>query len=471
EKEEKEKRSFSKEKDIYPAAGFILSHIPFKKHFYTSQWNLLKYKDDKFDFSINPQLRLVKYKQEKPVSQNELHFSNGFEVKGSFNEKIKFYWNLLDNTFNGDIVQNVGNYEKNSGYSFISRNENSINWNENIFYTSLDIYGANVQIGRNFLKWGPGERDNIILSTNAPAFDQLKIRFQSKKIQYTIIAGSLINVEEGVFSFKEADKIKKSIAAQRINLSFVNWLSFSINQMIIYGNRDLEPGYSLPFSFFKSSEHLYGDRDNGLLAADITIKPFKKVMIYGTWLLDDITTGKLGTDFYGNKFGFQTGIKLYDLFLNDNKMVVEYIRLKPYVYTHKLGDFNEYKNYDSPLGSFLQPNSDMVYMMTDKYLPFNLKLTAEYEYIRHGENTDINWGGDIDTPHKYGDPENSPFLAGKRVYSSRYFLTAQWEYFYRSHLFFTFMQEKITGEKKKNAFWAGLTFNFGYRPYKPVYRF
>ena len=458
-------------KQLYPVADYILSKIPFNKHIYKNDWDFYRYKDKKFNFSLNPQLRLIKQKQNKPISKNELHFSNGFEIKGNFNDKIGFYWNLLDNTFSGDIVNPPGEFQKHSGYTFITNSENSITWNENVFYTSLDIYGADFQIGRNFLKWGPGERDNIILSTNSPAFDQVKLRFTSNKIQYTVIAGSLINVNENDISFKATSKTKKFLAAQRIDLSFTHWLSIGINQMIVYGNRDLEPGYSLPFSFFKSSEHLYGDRDNGLLAADITLKPMKKILLYGTWLLDDITTDKLGTDWFGNKFGFQTGIKLYDLLISDNKIILEYIRLKPYVYSHHIGDYNEYKNYDSPLGSFLQPNSDMLYIMADKYLPFNLKLTTEYEYIRHGENTDINWGGNIDSPHLSADPENVPFLSGNKKYISRIFFTAQWEYFYRSHLFFTFMREKETGEKSKNVFWAGLTFNFGYRPYKPIYRF
>jgi hypothetical protein len=151
---------------------------------------------------------------------------------------------------------------------------------------------------------------------------------------------------------------------------------------------------------------------------------------------------------------------------------LEYIKIDPYVYSHRFGNITEFKHYDSHLGSFLEPNSDMIYAKNQIFLLNNLELQTEFEYIRHGANPPgINIGGSVDTPHQDGDPENVPFLSGIREYTSRFFLTVKWNFFHRSQLFFTYMREKQTEFQTVHHYWAGITFSFGYRPYEPIYRF
>lgn len=458
---------------LYPFAAQIYKQVPLHRYFYQNGWNFYHYKTDRLEFTLNPQLRVVKF-WNRTENTSELHISNGYEINGRYSDHIGFYWNLVDNTFSGDFAVPPRNVFKDSGYPFISPSGNSFSWNENIFYLTFKWKDIYFEIGRNFLVWGPGERDHIILSTNAPAFDQLKLQFHSKYVNYTVVTGKLFAPVDTILAIRDMPKSSKYLAAQRVDITPSRYFQIGWTQLIVYANRNIELGYALPFSFFKSSEHYYGDRDNSLMAVDVQIFPFKHITGYVTWLIDDMTTSKIGTNFYGNKFAFQFGLKMYNVSLlsTQHNIFMEYIKIDPYVYSHRFENATEYKHYDSHLGSYLEPNSDMFYQKWEWLLFKSFKLIGEYEYIRHGENLpDVNVGGSVDLPHRPGDPEYIPFLSGHKVYTSRMFLTVDWNYFRKSNVFFTFLREKRTGSSWKNKIWIGITLSFGNRPYKPIYRF
>ena len=63
--------------------------------------------------------------------------------------------------------------------------------------------------------------------------------------------------------------------------------------------------------------------------------------IHAVWefLIDDISFGKLGTAFYGNELAGQIGLLAVDpLDLPNTQVVLEYTRIDPYVYSHRLNE-------------------------------------------------------------------------------------------------------------------------------------
>lgn len=470
-----EKKSSEENKwKFYPVADYLYSKMPFLKWFYRDKWDFYTYNKDKLTFRLNPQMRLVKYQsRNNSTTTNEMRISTGYVIEGAYAGNLGFYWNLLDNSFEKQIIRPERNVWKDSGYPFITNSENSIQWDENIFFVTFNWKGIDFLAGRNFLVWGPGERDHIILSTNSPAFDQLKLRFTSKYVDYTVVTGKLFAPVDSIQFTRDMPDKSKYLAAQRVDIYPFPFLQIGWTQMIVYANRNVVVGYNLPFSFFKSSEHYYGDKDNGLMALDIQFFPFRHVNAYFSWLIDDLTTSKIGTDFIGNKFAFQYGLKLLDMPLWKwrSDWFVEYIKIDPYVYSHRYGNETEFKHYDSHLGSFLEPNSDMVYLKHKMRFTSHIQFISEFEYIRHGANLpDYNAGGSVDESH--GDHQGyQPFLSGKREYTTRVFATINYEYFYRSNFFITLAGIKNPFQKWTTDIWVGLSFSFGYRPYQPIYRF
>jgi hypothetical protein len=136
-------------------------------------------------------------------------------------------------------------------------------------------------------------------------------------------------------------------------------------------------------------------------------------------LIDDITTSKVGTDWYGNKFGFQGGIHHVEPFgLKDFDTRIEYTRIKPWVYTHKYPS-NTFNNYGNSLGYFTGPNSDVLFFEARKRFTRKLETSVSLQKYRHGKNyEDKNIGGDINDGYSYGDPRESHFLEGIREETS-----------------------------------------------------
>jgi len=76
-----------------------------------------------------------------------------------------------------------------------------------------------------------------------------------------------------------------------------------------------------------------------LLAFDARIRCFPRFMPYGSFLIDDISFGKLGTAFYGNELAGQIGLLAVDpLDLPNTQVVLEYARIDPYAYSHRLNE-------------------------------------------------------------------------------------------------------------------------------------
>jgi len=93
---------------------------------------------------------------------------------------------------------------------------------------------------------------------------------------------------------------------------------------------------------------------------------------------------------------------------------VEYTRVEPYLYTHFF-PINVYKNYHSPLGHWLHPNSDLIYLKGGWWISPYLRDEIQLSYMRHGAKPPGgNVGGDIDLSHRTGDPTEKKFLDGIR---------------------------------------------------------
>jgi hypothetical protein len=212
-------------------------------------------------------------------------------------------------------------------------------------------------------------------------------------------------------------------------------------------------------------EHYYGDLDNGALGIDAEWRIFPGLKVFGEWFIDDITTTKLGTDWFGNKFGWQVGSYLVNpLSLRDTDILVEYTRVKPYVYSHTVEDYNKYKHYDTILGHFIGSNSDLLsFRLTHRFTKF-FQMGLEYDVYRHGSNfQDRNVGGDPDLPFRSGDSESVRFLDGLRRTQESYGGSLQYEFI--RNLFAEFHIRRF---KSESADWTSLfsfriSFNFGYR--------
>jgi hypothetical protein len=360
-----------------------------------------------------------------------------------------FKW--LENT------ENIGNYDFTYGYLKYHTEP----------YADMDI---SIQLGREDITLGYGYGSKLILSGDNPTMDFLKFNFDYGIVSFTSLHASTT----GYFSYTPEERYTKYFAHNHLKLKFDNLFDIGIGETMIYSGRGIELGYLAPVNFYKFIEMAIQDRDNGNIYFDLQTKFVKNLELQATFLLDENILSNLGDlDKYTNKTAYQFGAFWYNpLSLNDLSLIVEYTKIRPYVYTH-FNIMNNYTAFGANLGHRIGPNSDELMFRSNYNFNEWLRFTFEYRYQRSGENiysedgTLIkNVGGDIALSHGYvletdrayfldGDRFNNNFFSlGLRVEPVRDFI------FDISYNYFN--QQNITMNTSEKLYYALLKFTLEY---------
>jgi hypothetical protein len=311
-----------------------------------------------------------------------------------------------------EATENIGNYDFTNGY---------------IKYHAEPIEDMNimVQVGREDVTLGYGYGSKLVLSDEHPTLDFFKFNFDYGIINFSSMHASTT----GYFSYTPDERYTKHIAFNRLKLKFNNLFDVGIGEIMIYSGRGIELGYLSPINFYKFTEMAIQDRDNGNLYFDIQTKFIKNFEIQATFLLDEnILSNLQNLDKYTNKTAYQLGVFWYQpLSVNDLSLILEYTRIRPYVYTHYNIE-NNYTAFGANLGHRIGPNADELMLRTNYNFNEWLMLSLEYRYAREGNNIYFedgtlikNVGGDIALSHGYVvENETATFLDGIRI-NTNYF--------------------------------------------------
>ncbi|HRP94466.1 MAG TPA: capsule assembly Wzi family protein, partial [Ignavibacteriaceae bacterium] len=303
--------------------------------------------------------------------------------------------------------ENIGNYDYAYGYLK--------------YYTEpYKDMNVSVQLGREDVTLGYGYGSKLILSGDNPTMDFIKFNFDYGIISYTSFHASTT----GYFSFTPEQRYTKYFAHNHLKLKFDNLFDIGIGETMIYSGRGIELGYLSPIGFYKFIEMEIQDRDNGNLYFDLQTKFVKNLELQATFLLDENILSNLGDlEKFTNKTAYQLGAFWYQpLNINDLSLILEYTRIRPYVYTH-FDLKNNYTVFGANLGHRIGPNADELMIRTNYNFSEWIRGTIEYRYQRKGNNVYAddgtlikNVGGDIALTHGYVLPtDRAYFLDGERV--------------------------------------------------------
>ena len=400
----------------------------------------------------------------------QVRISNGLMFRGELGKYFGFYFDLTDNHVSDERWQGEKipfQVWEESGWPFLTTRDNGdFDFDENVAYLSFQYKYFYLVYGREFNQWGVGHTGNLLLSTNAQLYDEIKLVIQYWRFKFTHLTAFLQYISpEGREYMKDQPHIDQYWSGNRLELNLGKGVQLGLSESVVYGDRSLQLGYLNPISFFKSVEHYYGDRDNGALGVDLEWRIQNGIKWFGEWFIDDITTTKLGSDWYGNKFGWQSGIFWVNPFsLRDIDLLLEYTRIKPYVYSHSYQDYNKYKHYDTILGHYIGPNSDQLLVRFRKRFSKFLETALEYQVYRHGSNpADRNVGGDPDRPHQDGDAIDAVFLDGMRKEQQSYGIDLRYELIRNlmAEVYYRRMKNQQLGWEDLFSF--RISFNLGYR--------
>ena len=309
-------------------------------------------------------------------------------------------------------------------------------YHEAMAYMTVSLPYLAVEFGKDEARWGPGREDNLGLSNHAPSFPMLRLKSQLGAFRLVSIAGVLracpdrpdsplcSGMADQAASYivnRQSRTIERSkyIAAHRLEVALTDWLDLGFHEVVIYGDRGLEPVYLNPFMFYWAAQSHLGDKDNVMMGLDIDIHRGDNRRYYLSYVIDDLKKAAIFSDDFANKFSLQAGLFWVDPpLLSDGDLLLEYVRVEPWIYTHKF-PINTFRHFDAPLGHALEPNSDLIRLVLEKRLSHRWTVRVESRRSRHGENEILddgslrNVGGDIHYGWRPGDERMSKkFLDG-----------------------------------------------------------
>ncbi len=292
--------------------------------------------------------------------------------RGHLGNTLGFYTEARNALTRGEQVEDEV-FEAAEGTPIVTSGANVFR-DQAIAYVVLEWNWLRIQAGRDDISWGPAFHGSTALSRNMPPADMIKLSSRFNRFKFT-----------SSHAWLRSDVGRKYLAAHRLDVKLHQNLFVSAGETVVYGNRPVEPAYLNPLMLYHVAEHHLGDKDNNALFVDATFTGLQNVTLYGEWFIDDMTSLKSWTNYFGNKFAFTVGGLWADAFWRPNlDLRFEYTRIDPYVYTH-WDSVNIYTHYDKILGHWLGPNGDTAFLELGWQLNRDFRIEASYEHIRKGK--------------------------------------------------------------------------------------
>jgi hypothetical protein len=361
----------------------------------------------------------------------------GGEIKGTILNHYGFDLLGTDGNIFGDKEAALFKRELQYNWKLKDNHDNSF-YDETEGYFTADYDLIKLKIGRDRQLIGYGNIKSI-LGDNSPMFDYVSLRLNYDFFNFSFFFGKILGTQ-GVIIDSITGNVntieEKYLAYHRVNLDISKDFTFGAGELIIYSDRGIDLSYLNPFSFYKTIEHYNADRDNAMLFFDASYNVMNGLKLYGTLLIDDIDFGKIGTGWYGDQTLWNFRVTSYNLYkIIPVDISVEYLRIEPYVYTHRLIGSN-YTNLGYNLSSNINPNSELFFGKINYSFTNRISFAIEYSYIIHGANpTDKNGnviqnvGGDINLGYRTFDATTVHFLNGVREYLRNFAISGSYEPF------------------------------------------
>jgi hypothetical protein len=320
------------------------------------------------------------------------------------------------------------------------------------------------------ISWGVGESGNLALSNNPEQYPYINLTVEWSWGKFITLHGKLQSFPADTLEDDYKVYPDKWVAAHRFEFSPWNWATFGVNEIFIYGYRYADWAYLFPLNFYRATQQSLRDRDNATISLDAEFLPFNGNKVYGAIFIDEFKSSKIGTDWFGNKFGIMAGLYQADPFgIPNMELRLEYSALRPFAYSHRY-EINRYTSDYRSLGHWAGPNSEIYYAHLRKDWHQRLITGFKFRQLRHGANyPNENIGGDILIGHPVllgtqAEPlENIKFLEGILTKEQIYNFYAQYEIFNDFYLSAKYNHIKLDteGEKEELDEWFfGFRFNY-----------
>jgi len=319
----------------------------------------------------------------------------GTAAFSSFGKKISIYLSLSQCVIGPDSIQKK-NYDSIGlwpQWGYVKKNGSvwlHTHYEGGVFWQALPYLSFRTGISRHFL--GDGYR-SLFLSENTALYPYIQGIAKIWKVEYLVLY-SFLNEPQWHY-FDQVYERKNS------TLHYLSWninKRFNINafETVIWqvydsiGYRGFDINYINPFIFFRPIEFSLGSPDNVIMGMGFRYRFFENSHLYGQFLLDEfkLSEWKTKNGWWGNKFGFQLGVKTYKLFNSSRWFaLLECNTVRPFTYTHS--DYlNNWGHMHQPMAHPLGANFiEWVFQLAYNTRVWTFSLQLFYQRQGRSNNT------------------------------------------------------------------------------------
>jgi hypothetical protein len=367
--------------------------------------------DEKDDYTIavNPLFNLEAGK-EQVDGKGTLVNTRGIMINGTIGKCMAFYADFYENqgsfpnyiqqmALSKEIIPGQGkakpqNYDPNAS---------TFDYSSATGYVSIDAgkhFNFQLGNGKNFI--GDGYRSMLMsdLAFNYPFF---KINTTFGKVKYMVMWTSMTHftldnanddrypIKYGAFHYLDWN------IGKRLSLGLfeaVTWADIAANGE----KRGFDWHYANPLVFFRPVEYNIGSPDNMTLGLNSKYVAAKWLTLYGQLVLDEFKLDEMtsGDGWWANKFGYQLGVKTFDLFgIRNLRLQAEYNQARPYLYSHSQPTEN-YGHYNQPIAHPLGANfRETLGILNYQYKRWFVRLEGMMAKYGADDSEDVSYGHDI----------------------------------------------------------------------------
>lgn len=340
--------------------------------------------------------------------------TRGVQLRGSISKRLGFFTEVTENqvklpqfarenyaelgVLNGqNFVKIFDGGTPNTGFDF---------FNARGYITYSPGKQFRLKLGKDRLFLGNGYQ-SLLFSDNATEHFFLNLNTKIWKLEYmnhfALMTDFIKGKPDGYGTYPK----KYAVFHQ---LTYKPWKQVSIGlfESVVYsprlpgGQRGFELEYLNPIIFYRSVEQALGSPDNSMLGLTWKVNALKHVQQYGQFLLDDLNFRNRanGAGYYGNKYGYQLGIKYIDAFsVMGLDLQAEINSVRPFTYSH----FNptaSYSHYGQYLGYSYGSNAKDMNLIL-RYQPFARwsAMVVATSVLKGRDPNGQNMGSDIFKPY------------------------------------------------------------------------
>ncbi len=304
-----------------------------------ANYSLLSYQspDDKLRGELNFIAGL------EPVKKDESYsfLYRGWLLKSQYGNHIEMNTKWWNGTFQGNQEAAKNSWLVDGYYNTTDEKLNIDNLSGDISYNAKNLTLA---LGRGKFPVGNSISGNIILNDKVNDYGYILAEgktgiFSISFLHASLMADSTYNIYDEHF-YNNKNYPDKYLALHQFGFHPYSNLHFFLGEEIIYGNRSPEINYFLPNAFWRAIEHNLWDRDNVMIYAGGSYRPVQPLFLYAQVLIDEFSSSKLFSDWWGNKYALQGGMRWNVPFALPESpsadLTTELTAVRPFTYTHYL---------------------------------------------------------------------------------------------------------------------------------------